>query len=160
MECGAWSEELELMRTAMELCEDKEGLVYANLANSLGLTECERSHVADAHEYMDESLRIRQKLLPKNHAEIANSLNNYANIILQDLRPGACEKAIKLYDECIAICMTRPEVARNKFLHIPHTNISRALRIMKKYDESIEHANISRSYAVAHLGSFTHFDGL
>ena len=159
MESGAWPEELVLMRTAMELCEDKEGLVYANLANSLGQMECERSHVGEAYGYMEKSLKIRRTLLPEDHVEIANTINNYANIVFQELKPGACEKALKLYDECIAICMKDDE-HRKKFLHVPHTNIARVLGVLKKHDESIQHANTSRAYAVAQMGAMTHFDGL
>ncbi|KAL8902975.1 MAG: hypothetical protein Q9207_004248 [Kuettlingeria erythrocarpa] len=159
MECGAWSEELDLMRTALELCEDKEGLVYANLANSLGSMECERGHVEEAYKYANKSLQIRKALLPPDHVEVANGLNNYANIVFQELKPSACEKALELYDECIAISM-KDEVHRQKFLHIPHTNIARVLRVLKRYDDSIEHANMSRSYAIAQMGEMTHFDGL
>ena len=159
MESGAWSEELEMMRTAMQVCEDKESLVYANLANSLGQMECERSHVAEAHKYMDASLQIRQRLLPSDHVEIANGLNNYANIIFLELAPGACEKALEMYQQCIDITM-KHENHQKKFLHIPHTNISRVMGVLRRYDESIQHANLSRKYAVAQMGSNTHFDGL
>lgn len=159
MESGAWSEEIELMHTAMEICEDKEGLVYANLANSLGCMECERGHIADAYTYTSAGLRIRQNLLPKDHVEIANSLNNYANIIFLEMKDGACEKALALYKQCIDICM-KHEDHRKKFLHVPHTNMSRVTRILKRFDESVEDANISRQYAVAQLGADCHFDGL
>lgn len=81
MESGAWEEELELMRTAMALCEDRESLMFANLANSLAATEYERGHIEAAHVYMDKSLEIRQRVLDPNHVEVANSYNNYANII-------------------------------------------------------------------------------
>ncbi|KAL8966936.1 MAG: hypothetical protein Q9183_003146 [Haloplaca sp. 2 TL-2023] len=155
MECGAWAEELDLMRTALDLSEDKEGLVYANLANSLGQMECERSHVKEAYEYMEKSLHIRKALLPSDHVEVANGLNNYANIIFQELKPMACERALELHEEYIAISM-KDDVHRQKFLHIPHTNIARVLRVLKRYDESIEHANLSRSYAVAQMGETTH----
>ena len=148
MESGAWSEELELMQTAMELCTDKEGLVYANLANSLGQTECERSHVDEAHKYMGKSLEIRKRLLPADHVEVANGLNNFANIVFQELKPGACERALALYEQSIEISLM-DDVHRTKFLHIPHTNISRVLRVLQRYDELIEHANTSRRYAVA-----------
>ena len=36
MECGAWQEELELMETVLEFCEDKNGVAYAILVNSWG----------------------------------------------------------------------------------------------------------------------------
>lgn len=161
MECGAWEEELELMRTAMEICEDKDGLTWANLANSLGCTETERGHVASAHAYIERTLQIRQKLLPEDHEDIANSYNNYANIILLDLQPGACEKATDYYFRAIEIFSKAPEENKNKIpLHVPHTNISRAMRLLKRYDEAIKHANLSRSCAVAILGPGNHFDGL
>ena len=159
MESGAWPEELEMMQTAMQLCEDKEGLIYANLANSLGQMECERGHIAEAYKYMGASLQIRQRLLPNDHVEIANGFNNYANIVFLELKPGGCEKALEMYQQSIDITM-KHENHRKKFLHIPHTNIARVMGVLKRYDESIEHANLSRKYAIPQMGSFTHFDGL
>ena len=133
--------------------------MYANLANSLGCMECELGHVADAYRYVGAGLTIGKILLPSDHVEIANGLNNYGNIVFLELKPGGCEKAIDLYQKCIEICMKHNE-HRKKFLHIPNTNISRALRVLKRYDESIKHANISRRYAVDHVGAGSHFDGL
>jgi len=101
MECGAWEEELELMRTALWLCKDKEGLIYANLANSLGEMECERGHIEEAHKYMDKSLEIRRRLLPPDHEEVANGLNNYANIIFQNLDTGDCETALEMFSNAL-----------------------------------------------------------
>ncbi|TGO07322.1 hypothetical protein BTUL_0292g00080 [Botrytis tulipae] len=160
MECGTWEEELELMKTAMRLCTDKEGLVYANLANTLGEMECERGHLEAAHEYMDKSLEIRRRLLPPNHEEVANGLNNYGNIILQNLDTGDCEKALKYYEECIRINMQCPESHNRKFLHIPHTNIARLLRVTEDYAGSIRHTELSRKYSIDFLGPDNHFDGL
>jgi tetratricopeptide (TPR) repeat protein len=160
MECGAWEEELELMRTALYICKDKEGLVYAALANSIGCTECERGHVQASHHYIDKSLEIRRRRLPKNHPEIANSLNNYANILLLNLDTGDCEKALRYYMECIDINMECSPDHSDKFLHIPHTNIARLLRVTKDYDGSIRHAELSRQYSVKSLGPGNHFDGL
>lgn len=101
MECGAWCEKLDLMQTVMEVCNDKEGLIYANLADSLGQMESERSHVNEAYKDMSKRLEIRERLLPADHVEVANGLNNYANIVFQELKSGACEKALEFYQKSL-----------------------------------------------------------
>lgn len=160
MECGAWTEEAELMETVMPLCHDKEGLVYANFANSLDCMEYERGHVARSYGLTDTSLRIRQNLLPEDHVEIANSLNNYANVILQELEANAYERALELYEKCVAINLKAPTSHSDRFLHVPHTNMARAFWVLGKYDDSIKHTEISREYSVRFLGKGNHFDGL
>ena len=49
MEFRAWEEEFELMNTAIKLCEDKNGLMYAH---SIGCVEMEGAHVDAALPYM------------------------------------------------------------------------------------------------------------
>ena len=160
MECGDWKAELQLMETALEICEDKNGATYAVLANSLGLTETERAHCNLAHQYMDKSLESFTQILGPNHEEVANGYNNYGNVILQDLKPGACEKAIDYYNKCVAIFETKSYEVQSKIMHIPHTNISRALRVLGRYEDSIAHAETSRRWAIGFFGSGKHFDGL
>ena len=160
MECGAWSENDELMNIAMPLCSDKEGLLYGNLANSRGCMETERGHAEQAYEYMEKSLEIRRRLLSSDHEEVGNSLNNFGNMILQNCGPGDCKKALEYYNDCIAVNMTRPKSHYEKFLHIPHTNIARALRVLKDYKGSIENAEKSRDYSIKFLGVGNHFHGL
>jgi len=60
MEFGAWEEEFELMNTAMKLYEDKDGLIYAHLCNSIGCVEMEKACADAALPYMQKSLEIRQ----------------------------------------------------------------------------------------------------
>jgi hypothetical protein len=158
MESGAWSEEVELMKTAMPLCRDKESLIYANLANSLGSMEVERGHVAESRELMEKSLQIRQNSLPADHVEVANSLNNYANLILLELGPDACKKAMKLYNQCVEINLKAPKSHSDYFLHVPHTNMARALWVMEDYEGSMEHSELSRKYSIKFLGEGNHFD--
>lgn len=160
MECGAWQENIELMATAMPLCADKEGLVYAHLANSLGCNEYERGHTEVASEYVRKSLEIRQRLLPPNHEEIANSLNNWGNVVLQSGRAEDCVRAIEYWKTCVSILTTTPKDHRDRFLHIPYINMSKALRVMGDCQGSIKNAEQSRDYAIAFLGEGNHFHGL
>lgn len=159
MECGAWSEELELMRTALYICKDKEGLVYAALANSIGITEIERGHAHSAHDYIDKSLKIRQRLLPADHPEVANSLNAYANIIFQKRDPGDWDKALEYFLKCIEINKKCPAEHRDKFLHIPHLNAARLFRLTNQYEKGLEYVELSRQYSVKLLGKGNHFEG-
>jgi hypothetical protein len=148
MESGAWSEEVELMDVAMDLCEEKDSLIYANLANSLGCSEYERGNVETSRQHIEHSLDIRLKILDKDHVEVGNSYNNYGNLILQELKPGACEEAIKYYYLTQEIFEKQPPEIADRLLHLPHTNLSRAMRVLKRYDEAIYHAEESRKSAL------------
>ncbi|KAF7904611.1 hypothetical protein EAF00_001945 [Botryotinia globosa] len=77
-----------------------------------------------------------------------------------NLDTGDCEEALEYYEECIRINMQCPESHNRKFLHIPHTNIARLLRVTKDYAGSIQHAELSQKYSIDFLGPGNHFDGL
>ncbi|KXG48434.1 Tetratricopeptide-like helical [Penicillium griseofulvum] len=160
MESGACLEEIQLMEVAMSLCEDKEGETYALLANSRGEMECQRAHCDEAYKYMTPSLAIMRRIYGDSHPEVGNGFNNYANIIIQDLKEGACEKAIDYYQKALDIfTLNGPEIY-TKILHIPHINLAASYQVLQQYDKSIEHAEQSRKWAVAFLGEGCHFDGV
>ncbi len=160
MESGAWQEEIELMDVAMTICEDKESLTYAILANSRGGMETERAHCKEAYKYMTPSLAIVRRVYGDSHPEVGNGFNNYANIVLQELQEGACEKAIEYYFKALEIFQANGPEVYTRLFHIPHTNLARAYRILKQYDKAIYHAEQSRKWAVGFLGEGCHFDGL
>ncbi|KAJ5826497.1 Tetratricopeptide-like helical [Penicillium robsamsonii] len=95
-----------------------------------------------------------------SHPEVRNGFNNYVNIILQELKEGACEKAIEYYQKALDIfTLNGPEIY-TKIFHIPHINLAGSYQVLQQYDKSIEHAEQSRKWAVAFLGEGCHFDGV
>jgi tetratricopeptide (TPR) repeat protein len=160
MESGAWSEQIELMETAMALCEDKTTVTYAILANSRGAMEYERAHCKESYKYLTPSLEIFRREFGDQHPEVGNGFNNYGNLILQDLQKGACETAIDHYHRALAIFEANGPSVYTKIFHIPHTNLARAHRVLGNHQQAIHHAEESRKWAVAFLGEGCHFDGL
>jgi tetratricopeptide (TPR) repeat protein len=160
MESGAWSEEIILMDTAMDICSDKSDVIYAILANSRGEMECERGHCDEAYKYMKPSLEIFRSKFGEEHPEVGSGYNNYANVVLQDLRDGACEEAIAGYHKALKIFEANGPDVYKKLFHIPHTNLSRAYTVLQRFDQAIYHAEQSRKWAVEFLGEGCHFDGL
>ena len=79
LESGAWSEEIELMKTAFEVCKDKNGLDYAHLCNTHACVQVERGKAYEAISLIDKAIAIRTKILGPTHVETAHSYNNYAN---------------------------------------------------------------------------------
>ncbi|KAJ4253831.1 hypothetical protein NW762_010226 [Fusarium torreyae] len=140
MESGAWSEEIILMDTAMEICENKNDVLYAILANSRGAMECERGHCDEAYKYIKPSLEIFRQVHGNSHPEVGNGFNNYANIVLQDLRDGACEEAITLYHKALGIFEANGPGVYKKLFHIPHTNLARAHTVLKQADYHVGNA--------------------
>lgn len=160
MEAGAWREEIELMETAMAICTDKNSHIYALLANSRGEMEVERAHCAEAEKYMSASLRIFQHLYGPDHPEVGSGWNNTGNIILQDMREGACEEAIRHYELALTIFEKCDIDIGRKLFFIPHTNLARAYLVLRNNERAVYHAEQSRKWAVAYLGQGCHFDGL
>ncbi|KAJ5701177.1 Tetratricopeptide-like helical [Penicillium malachiteum] len=160
MESGACLEEIQLMEVAMTLCEDKQGETYAILTNSRGEMECQRAHCDEAYKYMTPSLAIMRRIHGDSHPEVGNGFNNYANIIMQELKEGACEKAIEYYQKAVEIFTLNGPDIYTKILHIPHINLAGCYQVLQQYDKSIEHAEQSRKWAVDFLGKGCHFDGV
>jgi hypothetical protein len=149
-------EEFELMNTAMKLCEDKDGLIYAHLCKSISCVEMERAYADAALPYIQKSLEIRQRLLPPDHEELANLFNNYGNMILQAYRENTSQEFIDLQLKAISIDMTKPKAERELILHIRHANTGRALRLLEKYEEAIWYIEEARKYALNNFGPEGH----
>jgi tetratricopeptide (TPR) repeat protein len=160
MESGAWQEEIKLMEVAMPLCDDKDGEIYAILANARGEMECQRAHCEEAYKYMAPSLAIMRRIHGEKHPEVGNGLNNYANIVLQEMKDGSCEKAIELYTKSLEIFKANGQDVASKILHIPHINLAGAYHVLKQYDKAIYHAEQCRQWAVAFLGQGCHFEAV
>lgn len=160
MESGAWQAEIDLMETAMSNCEEKEGILYAILANSRGEMECERGHCDEAYKYIRPSLEIVRRVFGDDHPEVGSGFNNYGNIIFQDQKENACERAIEYYNKALAIFEANGPEVYTKLFHIPHTNLTRVYRVLKQYDKAIYHAEQCRKWAVDFLGEGNHFDAL
>ncbi|KUJ06621.1 uncharacterized protein LY89DRAFT_790467 [Mollisia scopiformis] len=157
MESGAWSEFLELANLA---CKDKETLQWAHLCNSAGLVECERGNAKAAFVYMNTSRRIREKLLPSDHEELANIYNNYANVIMTESQDEASlAMAESLYLKALEIDKSKPEEESALILHIRWLNLATVWMFQKRYKEAVEAVETGRHYAIKNFGPACHFDG-
>jgi tetratricopeptide (TPR) repeat protein len=156
MESGASDECMELMNMAIEVCEDKESIEYAHLCNTAGCCEYERSHVKEAYPFMDESRRIREKLLPWNDPELADTYNNYANLVLQDFKPGALDEALKLYSRALEIDETQPLEVKSKVLHLKHQNLGLVFNLRGDYEKAIYHVQLAAEYSRKTFGDVAH----
>lgn len=52
---------------------------------------------------MTSSLEIFRHLYCDRHTEVGNGYNNYASIILQKLKEGACERTTEYYHKALGI---------------------------------------------------------
>jgi tetratricopeptide (TPR) repeat protein len=160
MESGAWSEFLDLMATADLACKDKETLQWAHLCNSAGLVECERGNSKAAYVHMNTSRRIREKVLPFDHEELANTYNNYANVIMTESQDKASlAMAESMYLKALEIDKSKPEEESALILHIRWLNLATVWMFQKRYAEAIEAVETGRQYAIKKFGLACHFDG-
>jgi tetratricopeptide (TPR) repeat protein len=156
MESGASEECMDLMKIATDICENKESIEYAHLCNTAGCAEYERGHVKEAYPYMIVSRRIREKLLPWNHPELADTYNNYANLVLQEFKPGALDKALVLYQRALEIDETQPEEEKSKVLHLKHQNLGLVFNLKGDYKKATYHIQLAAKYAKSTFGDVAH----
>ena len=157
LESGAWSEEIELMKTAWDVCEDKQGLDFAHLCNTHSCIETERGNTEKSLAMLDTAIEIRRRLLGDDHPELAHSYNNYANAILQAYAtPQAAEEAIVFYLKAIAIDDKQPEDERLKVAYVRYLNISRAYLILGNYETALQYVDLGEKsvFSFFEPGSF------
>lgn len=146
------------MRTAEIVCYDKNGLTWAHLCNTAGCIEYERGHPAQAKPYMEISRAIREKLLPPDHEDIADSYNNFANYLLtESLDWSVLDEAESLYKKSVAIHMTKPADEYTRVLHTRHINLGAVYTWKKQYDLAEKHIEIARNFAIQTFGPECHF---
>jgi hypothetical protein len=93
---------------------------------------------------MLKSLEIRQRLLPEDHFELANSYNNYGNTVLQGFRSFLCKS----------------QAEKDEIMYIPMFSGSRSYRMLGEFAEAMELAQGAREYILNKFGSGGSFDGL
>ncbi len=158
MEKGSWAECMDLIATAELVCEDKEGLIWAHLCNTAGIVEYERGNAERSYPYMNKSREIRERLLPENHMDVSDVLNNYGNLLMTDSESGtSLASALELYQRAANIDNAAPQGER--VLHIRHINIGAVYTFQGQYDLAVTHYELARKYAIATFGKGRHFDG-
>jgi tetratricopeptide (TPR) repeat protein len=158
MECGAWSQFRMLIKVAFEVCEDKESIEYAHLIMSAASVECESGNAKNAYPFIDKAMEIRKRLLPPDHEELANLYHNYANIHLTyEVTPKTIDGAKRTLHKALEIDMTKPEIERNKILHLRHLVLALTYTLDGDYDQAWTHIDNAQRYAVETFGPKCHF---
>ncbi|KAF2971195.1 hypothetical protein GQX73_g2401 [Xylaria multiplex] len=162
-ESGKWTEQKQAFKVASKLFKNKKPLTYATLLTARGSMDVERGHAKEGIEYLEEAMNIRRALLPEIHVENANSIGNLANALLQAAQEGATEKAVEIFQEALKINLTVGETnpkEGNRLLHIRHCNLSRSLRVAKRFDEALYHADEARRFSIETFGLNNHFQAV
>ncbi|KAF2269252.1 hypothetical protein CC78DRAFT_575351 [Lojkania enalia] len=158
-EIASWNQFMDVITVGLKACEDKESLLYPHLQATAASMEAERAHTTKAKPYFDDCVRIREKLLPEDHIELANIYASKANMLLTEQLDGAAEKAIELYKKAVEIDKSKPaDSQQDGFLFIRYINWGFALRCRKKWIEAIEMMELARKYAVKLFGHNCHWE--
>ncbi|KAJ5729079.1 Tetratricopeptide-like helical [Penicillium malachiteum] len=158
LEAGAWSEEIELMQTAFEVCEDKDGLEYAHLCNTHSCVQVERGKADEASRLLNKAIQIRSKLLGENHVETAHSYCNYGNAVQQAYEtPNSIQEALSYYQKAMEIDKLLPPEEVIKFSYARFLNASRAYRLLKQYDVGLNYVDLAAKSVLHMFGPDSHF---
>ena len=108
---------------------------------------------------MDKARLIREALLPKDDADLADMYNNYANLIFNEAqsRPNLVEAA-RLYQQALNIDMMQPVKERNEILHIRYLNIGTVYIYQRDWIKARHAIELGRQYNVEHFGHGSHFE--
>lgn len=147
------------MKTALEVCEDKKSLEYAQLCNTFSCVEVERGNPKHSLELLEPSIAIRRELLGESHLELANSLSNYGNSTLQAYAtPDAVEQALHYTKLAHTIDDMQPEEERVKIAYIRYVNLSRTYRYLGRFQEAMRFALLARENVKVVFPPGSHFE--
>ncbi|EIJ44241.1 tetratricopeptide repeat protein [Beggiatoa alba B18LD] len=102
---------------------DGESLAVTNTLNLLGLIAFQQQDYAKAEPLYQQALALREKLLGREHADVAVSLNNLAKLYATQ---GQYEKAKPLYIKAITI-LEQQEIPNNPILRKVKENLQNLL---------------------------------
>ena len=141
------AEALDHYQQALEMYKrlDPDNPDRATVLDNLGVLKATSQGVEGALPLHEQALTIRKKMLPPRHPDVAISLVNTANDLLELKRYA---EARPDYEEAIAIYEARPELGRRN-LGWAHGNLSSLLVATRQFRESQRHLQQAKKILVA-----------
>jgi hypothetical protein len=138
----------KLVESGLRACDNKDSLLYANLLNAAGIINGCNNKPVEAYEFFQRSRDIPARLLPENHEQLANVINNLGNEAV-----AKCDfEGLDLYRQAIAI--DDANKAEKRF-HFRHLNVANACSLQGKFDEARMEIDVGRKNALGdHFDSF------
>jgi tetratricopeptide (TPR) repeat protein len=158
MERGAWMEYWKLFSTADIICEDKDSLTWAHILNSASLVESEKGNTSRARPYIEEAMRIRQRLCPPDDMDLSDVYNNFGFMLLTESQSQqSMAEAEKYFKMAIEIDEKVPE--GHQVLHVRYLNLGKVLCVKGDFDEAERCYEIGKEHSERTFGKSTHFVG-
>ena len=99
-EVGEHEESLKTLKIAFDACEDKTGLIYAQLCNNAACIYYELNDLTNCRKYNKQALSIRQKKLKSDDVDLANTYSNLGCLFLSENR---LDEALEMYGKAETI---------------------------------------------------------
>ena len=85
-EIGEHGESLNTLKVAFDACEEKQGLIYAQLCNNAACIYYELNDLNNCRRYNEHALNIRKKKLKVDDVDLANTYSNLGCLLLSENR--------------------------------------------------------------------------
>lgn len=155
MEISSYKPCTEFAMTAIAACGSDETLLLAHLSQTVGYAERERGHPKEAEKHLDRAKRIREKLLPPNHSEIANVYSSLAGVYVST---GKYEEGLQLFKEAVKIDLTAPYSEHKFIIFRRYLNMATAERLKGNPEAALNYVELATPYILDSFGADTHFD--
>jgi hypothetical protein len=153
LEAGSWQTCRDTIALGMESCEDKNGIWYAHLCNSAGVTANDTCHTADARRYLTESLRIRSQIFPPEHIELCHIYHNLGQLInTEAISPEHLKESIAYFEKALGYDMKLPASETRMVLPLRYHGLSAAYIFSDRWEEAEVHIEKSRQLAIEAFG--------
>lgn len=106
---------------------------------------------------MERTKAIRERLLPPDHQDIANILNNIAGVMLSDWR---VDDSLAMYQAALDIDLKKPREEIRYIVYTRYLNIAVCYTSKGMYQEAEEALDTATDYIVEALGEGSHFNGM
>ena len=93
-EVGEHEESLKTLKVAFDACEDKTGLIYAQLCNNAACIYYELNDLTNCRTCNEQALSIRKKKLKSDDVDLANTYSNLGCLLLSENR---LDESLEMY---------------------------------------------------------------
>ncbi|KAI9817882.1 MAG: hypothetical protein M1827_001001 [Pycnora praestabilis] len=147
-EIGDHLENLKVLEIAFDTAETKDSLIYAHLRNTAGVSHFELNDLPQCRECLEIALDIRKRLLPPDHEELANTINNMGNL---EAAEGQLEQALEYFREAERI---RIKLGDDSAVSLATTymTIGRTHLLQKDFAEAAKHFERSETLILRSMG--------
>ncbi|KAH6690247.1 hypothetical protein BKA61DRAFT_287339 [Leptodontidium sp. MPI-SDFR-AT-0119] len=131
----------QIIDTALMTCKDRKSLLYSRLRSTQGGLFFDLTLLSKCREAWEETLQIREEILPHDDPHVAGMLSNLGNL---ELAVGNVGAALKYYDRALQVWINSNEESAQS-LAKTYLSMGRAYMYQGNLTEALKYTNSAKA---------------